>query len=46
MGSNSGAFLIASNSEQPGSPRPPVTVKILNSNKVAPPCRQVTECRE
>ena len=36
-GSNSGAFPIASNSEQPGSPRPPVTVKIQNSNKVAPP---------
>ena len=28
-GSNSGTFPIASNSEQPGSPRPPVTVKIL-----------------
>ena len=36
-GGNSGAFLIASNSEQPGSPRPSVTVKIQNSNKVAPP---------
>ena len=36
-GSYSGAFPIVSNSEQSGSPRPPVTVKILNSNKVAPP---------
>ena len=32
-GSNSGAFPIASNSQQPGSP---VTVKIQNSDKVAP----------
>ena len=36
-GSDSGAFPIASNSEQPGSPRPPVTVKIQNYNKVVPP---------
>ena len=35
--SNGGAFPIASNSELPGSPRPPVTVNIQNSNKVAPP---------
>ena len=36
-GGYSGAFPIASNSEQSGSPRPPVTVKIPSSNKVAPP---------